>query len=108
MQMSSGRASPDASSCSMSRAAACASARSVAERQKRTVPASPSLAGESRPVTAAAERADRLELVAGHDEVAVLGGERLEEALLGRAGVLELVGDHLGEALGEATAHVGT
>ncbi len=55
----------------------------------------------------AAERADRLELVAGDDEVAVLGGERLEQALLRRARVLELVRDHLGEALGESVAHVG-
>ncbi len=40
-QIPSGRLSPDASRCSISRATACASARSLSQRQKRTAPGSP-------------------------------------------------------------------
>ena len=204
----SGRTSPAASRCSISRAAACASARSPVQRQKRTDPpptparpASPprsesagsgsdvaaghlacirdfvaSAGGPCRRVrapaggrvtrlhrdfvasagdlpvghwrgwsaTALAARAisgpkrrgrsrttcsapgwasmkegrgiahrdrrasNRLVAVAGADQVAVLGGQRLDQRAVSQPGVLELVDHHEPEALGQGAPDVGT
>ena len=56
--------------------------------------------------TVAPEGVDRLVAVAHHRQVAVLGGQQLQQLVLGDVGVLELVHQHVAEALLVGGEHV--
>ena len=53
-----------------------------------------------------AEAVDRLVLVADHHQVAVLGGEQLQQPVLGVVGVLVLVDEDVAEGAAPALAHL--